>query len=146
MIIDIDINIDAVSALRRLEMMELRMKNMTPIFLYARERLQLANAENFAVGGLPAANGPWKPRRDAGSYAHPLMIRTGKLMNSLTSLFGPPNIITPTHAEFGTTVEYAKFHQYGTTKMPARKVVFEPRGFSEDLARKAANYIANGII
>lgn len=140
-----NIDLDVGRAQRRLEAVELRSKNLAPIFLYAQQRLRVANAENFAVGGLPDAGGPWKPRKDGGSYTHPLMIRSGTLMNSLTSLFGPPNIIMPTYAEFGTNVEYAKFHQYGTTKMPARKVVFEPRGFGRDLAERTASYIANGI-
>lgn len=140
-----NIDLDVGRAQRRLAAVELRSKNLAPIFLYAQQRLRVANAENFAVGGLPAADGPWKPRKDIGSYTHPLMIRSGTLMNSLTSLFGPPNIIMPTYAEFGTNVEYAKFHQYGTTKMPARKVVFEPRGFGRDLAERTASYIANGI-
>jgi phage gpG-like protein len=65
-------------------------------------------------------------------------------MRSLTNLFGPPNDIDATSARFGTKVEYAKFHQYGTTKMPARKIIFEPRGFANDLASKAASYVANG--
>jgi phage gpG-like protein len=144
--LEIRVDIDIQRAMRRLAMIDVRAKNLTPVFLYAQQRLRLANAENFAVGGLPAADGPWKPRKDGNSYAHPLMIRSGKLMNSLTSLFGPPNLITPTKAVFGTNVEYAKFHQYGTTKMPARKVVFEPRGFGRDLAQRTANYIANGTI
>lgn len=66
-------------------------------------------------------------------------------MRSLTNLFGPPNDIDATSATFGTRVEYAKFHQYGTKYMPARKIVFEPRGFANDLASKAATYVANGV-
>jgi phage gpG-like protein len=143
--VDIDIDVDMKEALLRLNTMKLRSKNFTPLFMYAKKMLELANAENFATGGLPV--GGWAPRRDNKSYTHPpLAGPTGKLMRSLTSLFGPPNVITPTFANFGTNVEYAKFHQYGTTKMPARKIIFEPRGFSEDLSRKAANYIVNGTL
>ncbi len=65
-------------------------------------------------------------------------------MRSLTALFGPPNNVSGTEATFGTKVEYAKFHQYGTSKMPARKIVFEPVGFANDLAQKAARYVARG--
>lgn len=144
-LVDIDINVDMADALILLNNVELRSKNFTPLFIYARTVLQLANAENFTTGGLPV--GGWSPRKNNEEYTHPpLMGPSGKLMRSLTSLFGPPNVITPTSATFGTNVEYAKFHQYGTTKMPARKIIFEPRGFSEDLARKAANYVANGEI
>lgn len=145
MSVDIDVNIDMQDALLRLNNMELRSRNLTPLFIYAKKMLELANAENFATGGLPV--GGWAPRRNDEAYTHPpLAGPSGKLMGSLTSLFGPPNVITPTSATFGTNVEYAKFHQYGTSKMPARKIIFEPRGFGEDLSQKAANYVANGTI
>jgi phage gpG-like protein len=143
--VDIDIDVDIKEALLRLNTMKLRSKNFTPLFMYAKKMLELANAENFTTGGLPV--GGWAPRSDSKSYTHPPLVGpSGKLMRSLTSLFGPPNVITPRSATFGTNVEYAKFHQYGTTKMPARKIIFEPRGFGEDLSRKAANYVANGLI
>jgi hypothetical protein len=61
-------------------------------------------------------------------------------------LTGPPNVITPTFAEFGTSVEYAHFHQSGTTKMAQRKVVFEPRGFSKEIGDAAADYIIRGSL
>jgi phage gpG-like protein len=138
--IDINIDCDNDDAMRRLMNMKLRAKNFRPIFEYGRSRLQLANAENFSTGGLPS--GGWEPRRQPEPW--PLMRRTGSLMRSLTNLFGPPNDIDATSARFGTKVEYAKFHQYGTTKMPARKIIFEPRGFANDLASKAAAYVANG--
>lgn len=140
--VKVSISCDADKALRRLDAMSLRSKNFKPLFYYAQLELQKANSANFAAGGLPAANGPWQRRRRPEPW--PLMRRTGKLLASLTSLFGPPNNIGMTEAEFGTNVEYAKFHQYGTTRMPARKIVFEPSGFARDLASKAANYVANG--
>lgn len=139
--IRVDIDCDAGDAIRMLTAMELRAKAFQPIFEYARLQLQLANSENFALGGLPSGS-KWKPRTQP--YPWPLMKRTGTLMASLTSLFGPPNKIDATDATFGTTVEYAKFHQYGTTKMPKRKIVFEPRGFASDLGEKAAKYVAEG--
>lgn len=140
----LEIECDAASAIARMEAMAARTLNFKPIFYYAQVELQKANAENFGAGGLPAANGPWAPRVRPAPW--PLMIRTGKLMSSLTSLFGPPNNIGLTEAEFGTRVEYAKFHQYGTSKMPKRQIVFEPAGFSRDLASRAAKYVANGLM
>jgi len=138
----VDIDCNAEKAIQRLENMELRSRQFRPLFWYARAQLALANYSNFTAGGLPSGR-RWEPRTKP--YAWPLMRQTGSLMSSLTSLFGPPNDIDDMHAEFGTNVEYAKFHQYGTTKMPARKIVFEPRGFARDLANKAAAYVANGV-
>lgn len=139
----VKIDADVSMPLEKLLAMKARSKNLRPLFEYARVQLGKSNAENFALGGLPSGK-KWDKRTQP--YPWPLMIRTGKLMESLTSLFGPPNRIGLTTATFGTDVEYAKFHQYGTTKMPARKILFEPRGFSRDLADKAAQYITEGII
>jgi phage gpG-like protein len=139
--IKVKIECENESALRRLEMMTTRSTQFQPVFEYARNALRKANAENFSSSGLPV--GKWEPRRQPKPW--PLMVRTGSLLRSLTSLFGPPNDIGATSATFGTKVEYAKFHQYGTSKMPARKIVFEPRGFASDLASKAASYVANGV-
>lgn len=139
--IRVDIDCDAADAMASLQAMKLRAQAFQPVFEYARLELQKANAENFALGGLPSGS-KWKPR--SREYPWPLMQRTGRLLASLASLFGEPNEVGPTTATFGTKVEYAKFHQYGTTKMPARKIVFEPRGFANDLAEKAAKYVAEG--
>lgn len=139
----INIECDNDAAMRRLEGMKLRSTNFKPLFWYARQVLQTANSANFTTGGLPSGS-KWEPR--TRPYPWPLMIRTGKLMSSLTNLFGPPNNVDNTSAKFGTNVEYAKFHQYGTTKMPKRKILFEPRGFASDLGRKAADYVVNARI
>ena len=141
--VKINIECDNDAAMRRLEGMKLRSTNFKPLLWYARQVLQTANASNFTTGGLPSGS-KWEPR--TRPYPWPLMIRTGKLMSSLTNLFGPPNNVENTSATFGTNVEYAKFHQYGTTKMPKRKILFEPRGFASDLGRKASDYVVNARI
>jgi phage gpG-like protein len=70
------------------------------------------------------------------------MVQNGKLMKSLMNLNDrSANSISDMNAEFGTSVEYAKFHQYGTSKMPKRQVVYVPVEFSHDLASKMAKYI-----
>ena len=62
----------------------------------------------------------------------------------MTSLDAPPNKIDIMEATFGTKVEYAKFHQYGTTRMPKRKVVYEPLGFASRFGEVAATYVCHG--
>lgn len=62
---------------------------------------------------------PWPPRKD--SKAHPLLILTGKLMNSAVGPGGDHvEIITPTSLEFGTDLYYADYHQFGTSRISAR--------------------------
>ena len=140
--VKIDIECDASKAIAHLEAMSARSKDFTPVFREARSYLEKANAENFAANGLPV--GGWDPRKK--DYAWPILRKTGRLLFSLANLHGSPNTITPMYAEFGTEVKYAKFHQYGTKFMPARQVVFDPPGFSRDMASMAAKWVARGKI
>lgn len=142
--IRVDIDCDAVKVQKRLEAMSARANDFSPVFREAKSMLERANAENFTTGGLPV--GGWRPRKGEENYSWPKLRKTNKLFNSLANLNGPPNVITPLWAQFGTNVEYAKFHQYGTTRMPARKIVFDPVGFSSDLGRMAAKWVVRGRI
>lgn len=130
----------------------LRSKNFAPLFVKAKAEISAMNTANFALGGLPsggwapldAGYGAWKATRFPGM---PPMVKTGKLLASMTgnspdSLFS----VTPTSMSIGTKVEYAKFHQYGTTKMPKRKLVFEPAGFAEKYANDAADWVVDGQV
>ena len=126
----------------KLRAMSLRAHDFVPVFEKARLSLGRYNAENFTTGGLPV--GGWAPRQEVAFW--PLMIKTGELMGSLTSLTGPPNVIRPMSATFGTAVEYAKFHQSGTRRMPSRQIVFEPKGWAAEIARDAASHIVNGVL
>lgn len=132
-----------------LEDMDRRSKNFRPVFDKAQDYLEKANAENFASSGLPvggwrpldAEYGSWKATRFPGM---PPMIRSRELFSSLTNLNNSAKSVGLTTAEFGTKVEYAKFHQYGTNKMPKRKIVFEPPLFARDIGLKTAQYIVKG--
>lgn len=131
------ISVDISDAVNMLDGMQERATHFETVFEKARLKLAAANAENFASGGLPV--GGWEPRRDIEPW--PLMRKSGKLAGDLSSLSGPANTIRPTSAEFGTNIDYAAFHQTGTFKMAARKVVFEPRGFAEEVGKDAAQHI-----
>jgi len=139
--ISVKVDCDAKKVTARLQVMQTRSKNFRAVFDDAESMLEKANAENFSTGGLPV--GGWKPRKRREVW--PIMRRTGKLFNSLVNMQGSPKVITPTYAQFGTNVEYAKFHQYGTVHMPARKILFNPTAFSREVAEKAARWIVRGI-
>lgn len=151
MAVKVKASMDAKEAYKKLLAMETRSKNFMPIFEKARLALQLANASNFALGGLPSGGwapldpqyASWKAINFPGA---PPMVRTGRLFQSLVDLRGPANSVRPMSATFGTTVEYAKFHQYGTTKMPKRQVVFEPVGFAKKTSEDMAAWVAHGEI
>ena len=139
--IEVSIDVDLNGVDEKLRAMSARAKNFRPVLEEARVLLGKANAENFGTGGLPV--GGWSPRKDMAPW--PLLIRSGRLMGSLVNLTGPPNRIGAMNAEFGTNVEYAKFHQGGTRKMAARKIVYEPHGFAEEVAELAADHVVGGM-
>lgn len=142
----IDMSCDADRALKYLDGMAARSRDFSSVFRWAREELKKANAANFAANGLPVGGwSPLKPRYAAWKARNfpgaPMMVQNGKLRRSLTDLRGNPNRIDKMEAEFGTSVEYAKFHQYGTSRMPKRQIVFEPPMFAKKLAEKAADHV-----
>lgn len=138
----IQITVDSSPARRAIRRLIKRMGDYRPVFVSTRLYLQTMNAANFASRGAAsgepwAVYGKWSAR--AGQPAS--LVRTGKLMDSLIKLDGPPNDIGKRSATFGTEVEYAGFHQYGTRNMPSRTIVFEPHGFSKTLARFTSQYL-----
>jgi phage gpG-like protein len=149
MTVSIRVTVEASRAIRYLRDMESRAKDFKPVFRWAKRELQKANRDNFAKSGLPVGGwspldgnyGAWKSTNFPG---RPIMQATGRLRDSLTRLDGPANRIGLTDAEFGTDVEYAQFHQYGTTRMPKRQIVFEPKGFARTLAEHTGEHIVYG--
>lgn len=145
------IKVDAKKAIARMVVMKKRANDMRPVFWRSKQWLRAANEENFRQGGLPAGGwspldpqyAAWKRVTEPGAGT---MIRSGRLFKSLSTLAGPPNRVDNMDATFGTSVEYAKFHQYGTTKMPKRKVVYEPVGFAKKTGEIAAVYVCHGNI
>lgn len=148
--IAIDLKVDADETIERMEDMREQAHDLRPVFRWAKRELEKSYAANIAASGLLAGGWDplspsyalWKAARFPGA---PMMVRTGRLFRSISELNDSSiNVITKTSAQFGTTVEYAKFHQYGTSKMPKRKIVFEPRGFASDLGEKIAKYVVDG--
>lgn len=137
--VDIEIEIDMGGSIEHMEAMLARSHNFILALEQAKKRLGAYNAANFA--GQGALVGGWAPRSLNTHAGWPLLIRTGELMGSLTALDGPPNHIGPKSATFGTSVDYAKFHQRGTFSMPRRKIVFEPKGWAREVADDCVNHI-----
>ncbi len=135
------VDVDGIPKVQaRMTAMQARGLTFQPVFSRARDQLERANRANFASSGFLV--GGWQRRKDA--YSWPLMRRTGRLFNSLANLRGPANVITPKYAQFGTNVDYAKFHQYGTRDMPKRAILFNPRRFGEEVASDAASWVVRG--
>jgi len=150
--IEMNIRVTGVKkTVSRLIAMQARAQLFTPVLLKAKKEIQLANASNFATNGLPVGGwSPLNPQYAAWKMARfpgaPPMVQTGKLFSSLAGANTSVETMTNTSISIGTTVEYAKFHQYGTTKMPKRKIVFEPPLFAKKLGADAVGWISNGEI
>lgn len=76
----------------------------------------------------------------------PILIRTGKLQQSLTSRpFGHEQIRAQS-GEYGTSVNYAKYHQHGTSKMPQRRPVNVPEATRKAMAKTMQRYLTTGNV
>ena len=126
-----------------------RAGDLKPVFRDMQRYFERHWSENFlsnglAVGGwapLDAEYAAWKAANVPDAQP---MIRSGSLFNSVRNLRGVPNEIRDKSANFGTNIKYAKFHQYGTTKMPKREFIYEPSDFRKEWGEKIADYIADG--
>jgi phage gpG-like protein len=148
--LDIDIKYDDDDAQELVDDIKRRGKDFRPVFRKIRDDLRSAFAKNFTSNGLEV--GGWQPL-DPGYAAWksvhfpgaPPMVRTGKMFQSLATLRGGNNEIDRHHARFGTSgINYAEFHQYGTSKMPKREIVFIPQGAERTWSKMAVEYLAGG--
>jgi len=106
-----------------------------PAVAIIKTQVQMMFAENFLTNGLPSggwaplspAYGAWKALRYPGK---PTMQATGRLFASLTVGLSTDKIKNDS-VEFGNKVRYSTWHQYGTTRMPMRRLVFERPGFAK---------------
>lgn len=148
----ITIEIDEKDAEKMIKRIVKRSSDMRPVWRHAGKKLEASFSQNFLKGGALVA-GKWAPLdanyaawKKANFPGQKKMFLTGKLFKSISNL--GDNSVTKVNrlsAQFGTDVEYAKFHQYGTTKMPARKIIFEPRGFTKDVAEKVKEHVLKGV-
>lgn len=150
--VKISIRITGIENVRRkFQAMALRSRTYLPIFAWAEIELKKAMVENFTAEGLPS--GGWAPLspqyaswKAIGHPGAPILVRTGRLFRAIASSPGAGTRIGPTSAQFAFAkgIEYAKFHQYGTEKMPKRQIVYEPKGFAREFAHHAGWWVAEG--
>jgi phage gpG-like protein len=151
----LNIKCDNRRAMLRLDAMKSAAKDFRPVFEWARRELAKSYKDNFTASGLAVGGwsplkpqyASWKARNFPGA---PLMVQSGKLFRDLSSLRGAKNDIRRAKATFSTSgIEYASFHQYGTSRMAKRVIVFEPPLFALKLAEEAKEHItdaANGVV
>jgi len=126
-----------------------RMKDLRPVWPRANQSLKKYMIENFTAQGLPS--GGWKPLdpqygswKIANFPGAPMLVRTGGLFSKI--LQGPDVDGNMGSASFSFSGDIAKFHQYGTTKMPARKILFSPEVWEKEVADMIEEYVIDGVI
>lgn len=105
-----------------------RLKNLSPVWEAWAIDFRAKESYLFDAEGAAQGYGSWAPlspkyaeqkRRDG--FTGGILVRTGKLKASLSSVgAGSITKITPSSLEIGTSIPYAKYHQGGTRRMPAR--------------------------
>lgn len=150
------VTVHAEDTIEHLQEMEDRANNMRPVFAWGKRELERAYSNNFTSMGAESARamlrGAWPPLDP--QYASwklrnqptPMMIGpTASLFRSVADLAqSPSNMTENSEATFFVDNPIAKFHQYGTENMPARRLVFTPRDFDNQFANKVAKYVRYG--
>lgn len=128
-----------------------RSSDLSGVLKWAGRELEKANVANFASQGSVSGH-PWDPldpdyaRWKMAHYGPaPMLVQSGALLRSL-SYFSRrgPNFIRTHEAVFGTSVDYAKYHQTGTRFMPRRKIIFVPKFFEMRLAEQVGDEVVYG--
>jgi phage gpG-like protein len=142
--IDVDGDEDAAEYLKDVRS---RMKDLRPVWPRLHQSLKAYMISNFTAQGLPS--GGWKPL-DA-EYASwktenfpgaPILVQTGELFRQVTQ--GPKLEGMMRGARFKFTGKIARFHQYGTERMPARPILFAPERWVDEAAEEVVKYIVEG--
>lgn len=110
------------------------LKDATPAFeAMAAYQTNVVNLRQFNARGtvetgkwapLSPRYGKWKAKVKPG---RPLMVFSGDLKQTMTVKGKGIYIVRSNSMTVGTAIPYAKYHQKGTTHMPARKLIGQPR-------------------
>lgn len=95
----------------------------------------------YAGGWAPLASSTISEKARAGYGGQPILVRTGELAQSLAGGSGSVKQVTPTSLTVGTDDPIAKYHQYGTRKMPQRKIIGLSFAARSQVVRVLADYI-----
>jgi hypothetical protein len=136
---------------RHYQAMHTRAQDLSPAWDEVLTWWAMGNKEHFASRGRRWRT-PWKPlapstvaqKRRAGFMNEPL-VRTTELRTELTNRPLGVEHIRASDVEAGTNLDYARFHQRGTKKMPRRALINAEAVAREGAASSAiATWIVNG--
>lgn len=119
---------------RRLQRWGTAIEDARPAFEQMDTYLQRGEGQIFDSSGA-AFGHRWPQAADPERKADPrLLVATGALRASLASQTSESQrVITPTELRFGTQVPYGRFHEYGTSRLPARPFIGMPEAISREI-------------
>jgi len=109
------------------------LKNSKPILDEIADSAIKNYKQNFKEKGK-RLEAPWPPRKR--SYPHPILVKTGKLKRGFKK-----ESVTNKKAVITNPVEYAKYHQFGTRKLPIRKIIGYSKVIRDIIIGKYTKYI-----
>lgn len=125
-----------------------RMRDLRPVWPVIQSSLKIYMIQNFTAQGLPS--GGWKPLdaeysswKATNFPGAPMLVQKGALFRRVSQ--GPKLEGGARGAKFKFGGKIAKFHQYGTEKMPARPILFAPERWVAEAADKVGAYIVEGL-
>ena len=89
-------------------------KNLSSPLKQAESLLNESYQKNYPSKGA-TLNQPWPPRKR--SYPWPILVKSGRMKGAYTSK------ITSKDLTIQNQSPYAKYHQFGTTKLPVRSII-----------------------
>lgn len=130
---------DVVS--RRLLRFSEHVEDARPAFRKIAAMLEAAALKRFESEGAFGGE-PWAPLAEStlrgkdGSKG--ILVDSGRLRASLTQETAPDaiRVLLPQSMQWGSSVEYGKFHQSGTGRMPRRRVVKLPEAVKRAIVRE----------
>jgi hypothetical protein len=139
------------AARRRMQAMRERTENVSPAWDALLTWWAARNVTNFRNKGLRWKN-PWKPLAPSTlaeklrlGYPPDILVRTGMMRRSLTERPLGIERIRPHEVEAGTAARPAAYHQSGTRRMPARKLINARQVQQEGVVTAAlVNWIVDG--
>jgi phage gpG-like protein len=135
---------------RYLSGVEGRVSDLRPAMEEISEDFYRHEERAFGTEGSILRSGKWaplSPRYAAWKARHypgrTILVRTGKLKASLTQpgAEGAIREVTEDGLEIGTSISYARYHQWGTGRMPARLVIDPPPVVVEGWVQIVERYV-----
>lgn len=150
---DVKVTVEGADAIdARLTAYGTMLRDFAPFLRLELAQLRAGTKQRFDtqggdVGGwkpLSPAYAAWKARRYPGM---PILVATGELRHSLVDEggFGAIEEVSSMGLTYGTQVPYARYHQFGTGRMPARPVLAMDEAARQGMGERLTMYMKRAV-